>query len=199
MNIENKNQLNAPNILFGFFDFIFLIFRNIKLFLLFFIITLFLNLCIFFIYDYKSINFGSKDSENKYSLNTQVRFNSPTNDVPINYLENELIDLQKLLNEKSTEKASLDTFNLVYSLDNFFNLLNNEDIIHQVLIEQSIIDNNTDQNTINDLIIGYSNRINNEYIKDESGEIIGVFLASTAAWRHKPQCILHLPSIYITA
>ena len=171
MNIENKNQLTAPNILFGFFDFIFLIFRNIKLFLIFFIITLFINLFIFFIYDYKSFNFGLIFSEDKYSLNTQVRINLPANDVPINFLENELINLQKLINEKSTEKAILDTFNLVYSLDNFFHLLSNEDIIHEVLIDQGIIDNNTDQNTINNLIFGYSNRFNNEYIKDVSGKI----------------------------
>ena len=171
MNIENKNQLTAPNILFGFFDFIFLIFRNIKLFLIFFIITLFINLFIFFIYDYKSFNFGLIAFEDKYSLNTQVRINLPANDVPINFLENELLDLQKLINEKSTEKAILDTFNLVYSLDNFFHLLSNEDIIHEVLIDQGIIDNNTDQNTINNLIFGYSNRFNNEYIKDVSGKI----------------------------
>ena len=42
------------------------------------------------------------------------------------------------------------------------------------MLEENRLLKESSQSTVNDLIIGYSNRINNEYIKNESETITGV-------------------------
>ena len=97
MKIESNTQKEPPNLLFGLFDFIHLLLNNIKLLVIFLLVSLLINLFLYYQYEY---NYNkSEESIVRLStpqLATNVLAKSPLESIAINTLIEQISELQAI-------------------------------------------------------------------------------------------------------